>query len=87
MGRLAAELDSQIIKQERQSGISDPTHFAYPPLAKSARQRQQKLQLSMKELNEQKKIISAEVAEAQIAMKKAEVKKERKLQSNSPLFD
>ena len=39
--------------EEKKSGISDPTHFAYPTFAKAARQRADNLQVSIRELKVQ----------------------------------
>ena len=37
--RMTKDLESQIVVEEKKSGISDPNHFAYPTFAKAARQR------------------------------------------------
>ena len=33
--RMAAELDAQILHEEKKSGITDISHFAYPTFAKA----------------------------------------------------
>ncbi|ACT57367.1 hypothetical protein Q7M76_03865 [Candidatus Liberibacter asiaticus] len=48
--RIVADLEKQIAIEERQVGIYDKDHFAYPILAKSARQRIDNLLLSIRDL-------------------------------------
>jgi len=47
--RMAAELDNQIVNEEKKSGISDIQHFAYPTFAKAARSRRDNLTNSVKD--------------------------------------
>ncbi len=65
--RMAAELEYQIAAEEKKSGITDPTHFAYPTFAKAARQRADNLQGSIRELRVQQDAaeLAVEVAEAE----------------------
>ena len=51
--RMATELDREITNEETRSGISDPTHFAYPTYARSARARRDNLKASADELRGQ----------------------------------
>ncbi|WP_062227405.1 flagellar export protein FliJ [Aureimonas frigidaquae] len=51
--RMAAELDAQIASEEKRSGITDITHFAYPTFAKAARVRRDNLMNSVQELRVQ----------------------------------
>ena len=44
--RMCIELGQQIEAEETRARINDPTHFAYPTYAKSARERRAKLQQS-----------------------------------------
>jgi hypothetical protein len=49
--RMADDLNMQIQFEEEKSGISDPTHFAYPTFAKAAAQRRDNLLVSIRDLN------------------------------------
>lgn len=48
--RICIELGHQIQAEEKRARISDPTHFAYPTLAKAARDRRTKIQGSVNAL-------------------------------------
>ena len=63
--RMAQELDRDIAAEERRSGMSDPRHFAYPPLAMAARNRRDNLTHSVGELRTQREEASAALAEAE----------------------
>ncbi len=52
--RMIADLDRDIALEEQRSGISDPRHFAYPPLAQAARGRRDNLRTSVDELSLQR---------------------------------
>lgn len=67
--RMVAELERQIANEEKKSGISEPSHFAYPTFAKAARTRADNLQGSMRELRVQMDAaeIALESAEAEYA--------------------
>jgi len=58
--RMHGDLDAQIKVEEEKAGITDPSHFAYPTFAKAARQRQENLTGSIRDLKEKR--INAEVA-------------------------
>ena len=62
--RMVAELDRDVAGEETRSGIADPRHFAYPPLAAAARQRRENLSRSADDLRLQR-------AEAQDALTEA----------------
>eukprot|EP01037_Dinobryon_pediforme_P002404 gene2404-2439_t len=51
--RMAVELDREIASEESKSGITDPSHFAYPTYARSARSRRDNLKQSADELRGQ----------------------------------
>lgn len=51
--RMSGELDREIAAEEQRSGISDPSHFAYPTYARSARARRDNLTQSAAELRQQ----------------------------------
>ncbi|MVA98586.1 flagellar export protein FliJ [Nitratireductor sp. CAU 1489] len=70
--RMAAELDAQILHEEKKSGITDTSHFAYPTFAKAARQRRDNLNNSRLDLIEQKANAEAVLAEAEAELAKAE---------------
>ncbi|MDF1779234.1 MAG: flagellar export protein FliJ [Rhizobiaceae bacterium] len=69
--RMSAELEYQIAAEEKKSGISDPTHFAYPTFAKAARQRSDNLQGSIRELRVQQDAAAIAVSEAEAELEKA----------------
>ena len=51
--RMAVDLDREIATEEQRSGISDPTHFAYPTYARAALTRRDNLKRSIDELKSQ----------------------------------
>jgi flagellar FliJ protein len=51
--RMSGDLDREIAAEEQRSGISDPSHFAYPTYARSARARRDNLLQSAAELRQQ----------------------------------
>jgi flagellar protein FliJ len=48
--RMIADLDREIANEEKRSGISDPSHFAYPTYARAAVGRRDNLKSSIAEL-------------------------------------
>ena len=70
--RMAVDLDREIATEEQRSGISDPTHFAYPTYARAAVVRRDNLKRSTDELKEQMDEAKGLLAEAQEELKKAE---------------
>lgn len=51
--RMATDLDREIANEETRSGISDPSHFAYPTYARAAATRRDNLKRSADELKDQ----------------------------------
>jgi len=64
-GRMSAELDREIMNEEKRAGISDPHHFAYPTYARAASARRDNLKSSIVELE-------AQIDEARAAQEEAE---------------
>jgi flagellar export protein FliJ len=77
--RMANELDLQIAAEERKSGITDISHFAYPTFAKAARLRRDNLKNSQSDLAQQKNAVEALLAEAEAELSKAEMLESRDL--------
>ncbi|MGR6429954.1 flagellar export protein FliJ [Rhizobium sp. PAMB 3182] len=75
--RMADELENQIAFEEKKSGISDPSHFAYPTFAKAARQRADNLQGSIKELKIQQDAAELALEEVEAEYAKAAALEER----------
>ena len=70
--RMAVDLDREISTEEQRSGISDPSHFAYPTYARAAVVRRDNLKRSTEELKEQMDEAKGLLAEAQEELQKAE---------------
>lgn len=75
--RMNQDLEAQIAFEEKKSGITDPNHFAYPTFAKSARQRADNLQGSIKELKVQQDAAELALEEAEAEYAKAAALEER----------
>jgi len=75
--RMTKDLESQIVVEEKKSGISDPNHFAYPTFAKAARQRADNLQVSIKELRMQEEALEQTLEEMQAEYARAAALEER----------
>jgi flagellar export protein FliJ len=75
--RMTKELENQITFEEKKSGISDPSHFAYPTFAKAARQRADNLQVSVRELKVQQDAAELALEEVQAEFAKAAALEER----------
>lgn len=75
--RMTKDLESQIVVEEKKSGISDPNHFAYPTFAKAARQRADNLQVSIKELMMQEEALEQSLEEMQAEYARAAALEER----------
>lgn len=75
--RMTKDLESQIVVEEKKSGISDPSHFAYPTFAKAARQRADNLQVSIRELQAQEEALETALEEMQAEYDKAAAIEER----------
>ncbi|QRG04928.1 flagellar export protein FliJ [Xanthobacter dioxanivorans] len=84
--RMAQDLERDIAAEEERSGITDPRHFAYPPLALAARNRRDNLRRSAEDLATQQddaKAVLAE-AEADLALVEAAGEMERTGRVESP---
>tara|TARA_Y100000815_G_C13115592_1_gene414829 strand:- start:4 stop:492 length:489 start_codon:yes stop_codon:yes gene_type:complete len=77
MQKMAAELEYQIVAEEKKAGINDPSHFAYPTFAKAARQRADNLSNSIRELQVQLDAAEIALEEAQAEHAKAAALEER----------
>ena len=75
--RMAAELDDQILAEQKRSGITDITHFAYATFAKAAMTRRDNLMGSANDLRGQLDAAQAALSEAVEEMKKIELLEER----------
>jgi len=75
--RMAGELEAQIVSEERKSGITDITHFAYPTFAKAARQRRDNLKTSQSGLLSQLAGAESALAEAEAELARAEALENR----------
>ena len=75
--RMASELDEQILAEQKRSGITDITHFAYPTFAKAAMTRRDNLIGSANDLRGQLEAAQAALSEAVEEMKKIELLEER----------
>jgi flagellar export protein FliJ len=71
--KMSSDLEGQIGYEEKKAGISDQNHFAYPTFAKAARQRQENLAVSQKDLKIQREEAAAALLEAQEELKKAQM--------------
>lgn len=75
--RMASELDMQITIEEKKSGITDVTHFAYPTFAKAARQRRDNLKNSQVDLMAQRATAQSLLREAEGELSKAQALESR----------
>jgi flagellar FliJ protein len=50
LGRESRKLSCDLEAEETRVGISDPNHYAYPPLAKTLRERRDRLEHSIESL-------------------------------------
>ncbi|MEO0369616.1 MAG: flagellar export protein FliJ, partial [Pseudomonadota bacterium] len=70
--KMFGDLSAQVQIEEEKAGITDPTHFAYPTFAKAARQRQENLDGSIRDLKDKRVNAEAALAEADEELKKAQ---------------
>ena len=70
--RMVLDLDREISSEEQRSGISDPTHYAYPTFARAAVARRENLKRSSDDLKDQLAEAKALLGDAQEELKKAE---------------
>ena len=66
------DLQAQIDIEEEKAGITDPSHFAYPTFAKAARQRQENLEGSIRDLKDKRVNAEAALEEADEELKKTQ---------------
>ncbi|MBO6919339.1 MAG: flagellar export protein FliJ [Rhizobiaceae bacterium] len=77
MEKMVAELEYQVASEEKKSGISDPSNYAYPTFAKAARLRAENLQGSIRELKVQLDAAELALEEAEAEFNKAAALEER----------
>ena len=77
MEKMVAELEYQIASEEKKTGISDPSNFAYPTFAKAARARAENLHGSIAELKIQQDAAGLGLEEAEAEFEKASALVER----------
>jgi flagellar export protein FliJ len=70
--RMIVDLDREIGNEEKRSGISDPSHFAYPTYARAAAGRRDNLKSSIAELAAQMDDAKAALDEALAELQKLE---------------
>lgn len=75
--RMASDLDRDIAAEEARTGITDPRHFAYPPVAAAARQRRDNLVRSCQDLRVQRSDALDVLNEAETQLQLAEAAGER----------
>jgi len=75
--RMHGDLQAQIDIEEQKAGITDVEHFAYPTFAKAARQRQENLNGSIRDLKEKRVNAEAALDEADEELKKAQKLEQR----------
>jgi hypothetical protein len=83
--RMSDELDAQIRIEEQRSGISDPSHFAYPTFAKAARQRRDNLAVSIRDLKVKRQAAEDALADADEQLKKAQALESRDATPSEPV--
>ncbi len=75
--RMAGDLDRDIAAEETRTGITDPRHFAYPPVAAAARQRRDNLVRSCQDLRVQRSEALDVLNDAETQLQLAEAAGER----------
>ncbi len=70
--KMYGDLQAQIEIEEEKAGITDPSHFAYPTFAKAARQRQENLEGSIRDLKDKRVNAEAALEEADEELKKTQ---------------
>jgi len=75
--KMHGDLQAQINIEEEKAGITDTTHFAYPTFAKAARQRQENLEGSIRDLKDKRVNAEAALQEADEELKKAQKLEQR----------
>lgn len=75
--KMHGDLQAQINIEEEKAGITDTSHFAYPTFAKAARQRQENLEGSIRDLQDKRVNAEAALVEADEELKKAQKLEQR----------
>lgn len=75
--KMHGDLQAQIEVEEEKAGITDPTHFAYPTFAKAARDRQENLDGSIRDLKDKRVNAEAALVEADEELRKAQKLEQR----------
>ncbi|MGR7996513.1 flagellar export protein FliJ [Xanthobacter sp. ZOL 2024] len=70
--RMAVDLDRDIAAEEGRTGVNDPNHFAYSPLALASRGRRDNLRRSVDDLVAQRDAAAKTLAEAEAELVLAE---------------
>mgnify|MGYP001297409776 CR=1 FL=1 len=83
--RMSDELDAQIRIEEQRSGITDPSHFAYPTFAKAARQRRDNLGVSIRDLRIKREGAVEALAEAEEQLRKTQMLENRDVPGADPV--
>lgn len=60
---IRVELGKQIEGEERRSGIADPSNFAYPTVARAARERRRNLTATIQDLSDRRSRIETQLGE------------------------
>ncbi len=82
-GRMAQDLDQQIATEEARAGVSDASHFSYPPFAKAAAQRRDNLTASVQDLMAKFEVAQGELEQAREVYRKAQQREQRRQDRSS----
>jgi len=82
-GRMAQDLDQQIATEEARTGVSDSSHFSYPPFAKAAAQRRDNLAASVQDLQSKLDAARNDLEEARELYQSAQQREARRLDPDS----
>lgn len=85
--RMASDLERDIAAEENRTGITDPRHFAYSPVAGAARQRRENLVRSCQDLRVQRADAQEVLAQAEAQLHLAEAAGERERAAEADGFD
>jgi hypothetical protein len=84
--RMADELTVQIESEERKSGISDVSHFAYSTFAKAARLRRDNILNSREDLASKRAAALDELTSAEAELSRAEALDQREGRTPAPII-
>lgn len=85
--RMASDLERDIAAEESRTGITDPRHFAYSPVAGAARQRRDNLVRSCQDLRSQRAEALEVLSQAEAQLHLAEATGERERAADGDGFD